>query len=317
MTKYILSDRPFREEFGEKMNEIDSDYHFVLEDDLTNSEDWKKVEITIGWRKDWNEQLLYEGTSLKWVQSISAGVDYLPLDQFKKYGIKLSSSSGVHAQSITDHLLAIIFMQSRGIFNAIQNQRHAKWQLASNYATLPDLRILIVGTGKIGQQLASYLEFFGAQPIGINTNGRTIDHFKETYSLNELPAQAKLADMVINILPLTEDTYHLYNADFFESMQASATFINVGRGPSVDTQALFRALQTKEIAFAAIDVFEEEPLPEDHPLWELENILITPHSSGFTPHFQKKFMAIFFNNFTNFVKEGQLKQNEVSLASGY
>ncbi|GMA54760.1 hypothetical protein GCM10025857_61170 [Alicyclobacillus contaminans] len=180
-----------------------------------------------------------------------------------------------------------------------------------------DLRILIVGTGKIGQRLASYLNFFENQPIGINTNGRTMEDFKNTFPLHQLEEQATMSDVVINILPLTDDTYHLYNKEFFQNMKDSATFINVGRGPSVDTQALHQALQNNEIAFAAIDVFEQEPLPADHPLWSLKNILITPHISGFTPHFQKKFMAIFFDNFTKFIKEGSLTENEVSLASGY
>ncbi|GMA71429.1 2-hydroxyacid dehydrogenase [Tetragenococcus osmophilus] len=267
--------------------------------------------------KSWDEKLLYEKTPLKWVQSISAGVDYLPLDQFRNYNIKLTNSSGVHAQAIADHLLAILFMQNRGFFSAIENQRHAKWEMADNYMNPQDLRILIVGTGKIGQRLASYLNFFENQPIGINTNGRTMEDFKNTFPLHQLEEQATMSDVVINILPLTDDTYHLYNKEFFQNMKDSATFINVGRGPSVDTQALHQALQNNEIAFAAIDVFEQEPLPADHPLWSLKNILITPHISGFTPHFQKKFMAIFFDNFTKFIKEGSLTENEVSLASGY
>ena len=298
MSKYILSDRPFRKEFNEKIAKIDSDYRFVLEDELVNDADWQNVEITIGWKKHWKDKLLYEGTPLKWVQSISAGVDYLPLVEFENYNVKLSNSSGVHAQAIADHLLAILFMQNRGIFSAIQNQRHAKWEVnGDDYAFMQDLRVLIVGTGKIGQRLASYLDFFYVKPIGINTNGREIEHFKETYSLSELDEQANKADVVINILPLTEDTYHLYNAEFFKNMKATATFINVGRGPSVATTDLYQALQEHEIAFAAIDVFEQEPLPADHPLWQLENILITPHISGFTPHFQKKFMKIFLLDF--------------------
>lgn len=318
MTKYILSDRPFREEFKEEITSIDSNYRFVLEDEITSDKDWQNIEITIGWNDRWKEKLLYEGTNLKWVQSISAGVDYLPLNEFKQYNIKLSNSSGVHAQSITDHLLAILFMQNRGIFSAIQNQLHADWKVnADSYTVIQDLRILIVGTGKIGQCLANYLDFFEAQPVGINTNGRKIEHFKETYPLNELDEQANKADVVINILPLTDDTYHLYNTKFFENMKSSSTFINVGRGSSVSTKDLYTALKEQEIAFAAIDVFEQEPLPDDHPLWKLENILITPHISGFTPHFQKKFMGIFLNNFTSLLQKGKLTENEVSLTSGY
>ena len=317
MTKYILSVRPFREEFQQKMKGIDPDYQFVTADGLNEADVWNNVEITIGWRKDWNEKLLFEGTPLKWVHSISAGVDYLPLTKFKNYGIQLTNSSGLHAQSIADHLLAIIFMQSRGIFTAIQNQLTATWDKNADYSYLYDLRVLIVGTGKIGQKLASYLDVFGCKPVGINTNERSIEHFTETYPLSELNQQASFSDIVINILPLTEDTYHLYNTEFFNSMKTTGTFINVGRGSSVDTGDLYAALKNKDINFAAIDVFEEEPLPSDNELWSLKNILITPHISGYTPHFQKKFMQIFLDDLSSFVNEGKLVENEVSLNSGY
>lgn len=100
-------------------------------------------------------------------------------------------------------------------------------------------------------------------------------------------------------------------------MKTTGTFINVGRGSSVDTEDLYAALKNKDINFAAIDVFEEEPLPSDNELWSLKNILITPHISGYTPHFQKKFMEIFLDDLSSFVNEGKLVENEVSLNSGY
>lgn len=316
MTKYILSDRPFREEFQANMQAINKEYQFVLAEDLAEK-DWTDIEITLGWKKAWNKKLLHDNTSLKWVQSISAGVDYLPLDEFRKYNILLTNASGVHAQSIADHLIAVLLMQSRGILSAIKNQLDAKWQASDNYSLLSDLRILIVGTGKIGQQLASYLNTFDNQPIGINTSGHAVKNFAETFSLKELFKKAAKADVIINILPLTEDTYHLYNTAFFENMKPSASFINVGRGGSVASDDLYQALKNKVIAFAAIDVFEKEPLPSDDPFWQLDNILITPHISGFTPHFQKRFMEIFLNNLASFNQEQKVTVNQVSLDSGY
>lgn len=317
MSKYILSTRPFREEFIRQMREISTDYQFVTKDEIHDSFDWNNVEITIGWSKDWRDKLLIPSTSLKWVQAISAGVDTLPLKEFAQHHIQLSNASGLHAQSITDHVLAILFMQSRGIFEAIRSQQKQIWQSELTINNLQDLRILIVGTGKIGQQLAKCLAFLNCRPIGINTNGRAIEHFHETYSIVELAPQTQKADIIINILPLTEDTYHLYDDDFFATMKQSATFINVGRGASVNTTALYQALVNHSIHFAALDVFEEEPLAEDDPLWTLENILITPHISGYTPHFQKAFMRIFIENFKSFHTTGNLSKNTVNIQSGY
>lgn len=317
MTKYILSTRSFREEFIRQMREISTDYQFITTEEIQSSFEWNKVEITLGWSKDWADKLLVPSTSLKWVQAISAGVDTLPLNEFAKYQIKLSNASGIHAQSITDHILAILFMQSRGIFEAINSQQQAHWQQDVTINNLQDLRILIVGTGKIGQRLAKCLEFLQCHPIGINTNGRAIEHFHETYSIVELAPQTQKADVIINILPLTEDTHHLYDDDFFATMKKSATFINVGRGASVDTTALYQALLDHSIHFAALDVFEEEPLPKEHPLWTLDNVLITPHISGYTPHFQKAFMRIFIENFKSFATTGHLIKNAVNIQSGY
>lgn len=100
-------------------------------------------------------------------------------------------------------------------------------------------------------------------------------------------------------------------------MKPSASFYNVGRGPSVDTAALTKALEKKQLAFAALDVFEEEPLPENDPLWHTENLLITPHISGHTPHFQKAFMDIFLANFQQFLTKQELVKNEINLNKGY
>ena len=316
MTNYILSSREFRDEYIQKIKDISSDYQFILEKDLKD-ENWNQVEITLGWSKKWEEKLLTQDSSLKWIQTISAGVDTLPLQKLVKHNIQLSNASGIHAHSISDHVLAILFMKNRGIFTALKNQQEKLWSESADIVDIKDLRILIVGTGKIGQQLAKDLNSFDVHPIGINTNGRDIDYFKQCHSLVELASQTKQADVIINILPLTEDTSHLYDQDFFNLMKPSASFINVGRGPSVDTDALYNTLKNKKISFAALDVFEEEPLPETSPLWNLTNLVITPHFSGYTPHFQKAFMPIFLTNLESYNKTGKLSKNKVDIQSGY
>lgn len=314
MKKIILATREFRDTY---VKQIEKDYQFLV---YTKDQaiDWSQVEITIGWKSEWKDYLLTEKTNLKWVQAISAGVDTLPLKEFAKYNIRLSNGSGIHAESITDHLLALLFMENRGIFQAIQQQRKQQWSPNTiHYTKLSDQEILIVGTGQIGQKLAQTLTFFGVSPIGINTSGHDVTGFEKTFALSDLHACAKTADCVINILPLTEETNHLYDAAFFAQMKPSASFYNVGRGPSVDTTALAKALEKKQIAFAALDVFEEEPLPENDPLWLIENLLITPHISGHTPHFQKAFMAIFLANLQQFLAKQELEKNEINLDKGY
>ncbi|OTN76966.1 hypothetical protein A5886_002045 [Enterococcus sp. 8G7_MSG3316] len=317
MTKIILATRAFREEFYQQIKTIAPDYQIVVDNGQTSFE-WDQVAVTIGWKHAWEKDLLTKDSHLAWVQSISAGVDTLPLDAFAQQHVLVSNGSGIHAQSITDHLLALLFMENRGIFDAIHLQQQQKWAPdAIPYAKLADKRILIVGTGQIGQQLAKSLMFFGVQPNGINTSGHAVEGFTETYPLADLFPQASKADYVINILPLTDETTHLYNQDFFDQLKSTASFYNVGRGPSVDTKALAAALKAKQFAFAALDVFEEEPLPSDDPLWSVENLLITPHISGHTPHFQNAFMEIFLTNLNSFVNDGTLNKNNIDLSKGY
>lgn len=315
MSKIILSSREFKEEWLAEIAKKAPEYHFTT---TTEKLDWSSVTLTIGWSKEWEEHLLSADSTLKWVQSISAGVDTLPLAKFREKNILLSNSSGIHAQAIAEHVLAAILMTTRGFTQTVKNQSLERWSAQDiHFRYLTEQEILIVGTGHIGQKLAELLQGLGAAPVGINTSGHPVAGFSKTYSLDQLEEVSQKADFVINILPLTPETTHLYDSDFFETMNPTGTFINVGRGASVDTSALVAALKNGQIQQALLDVFEEEPLPQGHPLWQLENCIITPHISGMTPHFQKAFMEIFLNNLSCFVTTGELAQNQVSLTEGY
>ncbi|WP_368252377.1 NAD(P)-dependent oxidoreductase [Enterococcus sp. 2201sp1_2201st1_B8_2201SCRN_220225] len=314
MTNYILSQRDFRPDLLEKIKEIAPNYRFETD---ASKVDWQKVKITIGWQKDW-QPLLEKNQNLAWIQSLSAGVDTLPLDTFQKRGILLSNASGIHTRSITEHLLACLLMDVRDFPKAIYNQQKQIWDKSNlHYGYLNEQKIVIVGTGQIGQTLAYSLESLGAQAVGINTSGHSVNNFAKTASIDHLAREVADADYVINILPLTEKTYHLYNHDFFAVMNSKAAFLNVGRGASVETAALTEALQNGQIRQAYLDVLEEEPLASNHPLWTMENCFITPHIAGMTPHFQNAFMDIFLANLESFVKDGSLVKNQVKLSAGY
>lgn len=173
--------------------------------------------------------------------------------------------------------------------------------------------MLIVGTGQIGQQLAKFAKGLNLQVYGVNTSGHVTEGFIECYSQKNMSKIIHEMSIVVNILPLTETTKHLYNQALFEKMAPETIFVNVGRGASVATNDLITALNNKTIAFAALDVFEEEPLPEDSPLWEMQNVLLTPHISGMTPKFKSKLLAIFIPNLNQFVTDQTLVKNQVSL----
>ncbi|MGM9902887.1 MAG: phosphoglycerate dehydrogenase [Enterococcus sp.] len=315
MTKKIIySDRSFRQEFIDEINRLAPEYTFKTK---LEAEDLPQVEISIGWNSMYQQELLAYN-HLKWVQAISAGVDYLPLAQFSKKGILVSNASGIHVESISEHVMGIILGYSRGLFQAQRAQIEQTWLGSSvHYQAVENKKLLIIGTGHIGKMLAKKATVFGIECYGINTTGHPVDGFKKTYSIDQLKNVLPTADIVVNILPLTEQTNGLFNQDVFNVFASHALFINVGRGASVKTEDLIKALQQEKLAFAALDVFEEEPLSKESPLWGMENVLVTSHIAGQTSHFQKKLMAIFLNNLKTYVAEKELSMNEIDLSEGY
>lgn len=315
MTKPIIFlQKTFRKEFIKKIQVIAPDYQ--IKTSLTEK-DIPDVEISVGWAKKFEDQLLAT-QQLKWVQSISAGVDYLPLDKFSEQDILLSNGSGIHALSISEHIIGVLLGYYRGLNEAVKKQSRNEWaQDSIHYDQLAGKNLLVVGTGHIGQQLSKSIHSLGINVYGINTTGHPADGFVETYSIKNMAKIVPEMDIVVGILPGTHETYHIFNSDIFEKMKKSAVFVNVGRGDTVHTKELITSLEEKHFAFAALDVFEEEPLPKESPLWEIDNILITPHISGMTVDFQNKFMKIFLANLKSYVSSKEISVNQVELKRGY
>lgn len=315
MTKPIIFlQREFRDEFIEKIQTLAPDYQIKTE--LTE-DDLPSVEISVGWPKKFSEQLL-SSDQLKWVQSISAGVDYLPLNDFSKREVLLSNGSGIHALSISEHIIGVLLGYYRGLNESVKKQEQKVWaQESIHYDQLSEKNLLVVGTGHIGQQLSKSIHSLGVNVYGINTTGHPAEGFVETYSIKNMAKIVPEMDIVVGILPGTHETYHIFNSDIFGKMKKTGIFINVGRGDTVHTKELISALEEKQFAFAALDVFEEEPLPENNPLWTFDNVLITPHISGMTVDFQNKFMKIFLANLKSYLSDGELSVNQVKLTRGY
>lgn len=315
MTKPIIFlQREFRDEFIEKIQILAPDYQIKTE--LTE-DDLPSVEISVGWPKKFSEQLL-SSDQLKWVQSISAGVDYLPLNDFSKREVLLSNGSGIHALSISEHIIGVLLGYYRGLNESVKKQEQKVWaQESIHYDQLSGKNLLVVGTGHIGQQLSKSIRSLGVNVYGINTTGHPAEGFVETYSIKNMAKIVPEMDIVVGILPGTHETYHIFNSDIFGKMKKTGIFINVGRGDTVHTKELISALEEKQFAFAALDVFEEEPLPENNPLWTFDNVLITPHISGMTVDFQNKFMKIFLANLKSYLSDRELSVNQVELTRGY
>ncbi|WP_211747062.1 D-2-hydroxyacid dehydrogenase [Paenibacillus sp. Marseille-Q4541] len=280
----------------------------------------REAEILVGWSKSKGhaDEMLHPDSKLKWVQTWSAGVDYLPQDKFKERNISLTNTSGIHAIPISEMILGMMLSLSRNLKIAAINQSKSNWDAKDDtMSELSGKTIVIVGVGEIGTATAKLAEAFGMNVIGVRRSGKEAPHVRKMVSMDGLEEVLSEGDYVVNILPLTDDTRHLFNKKTFAAMKKGSCFLNVGRGATVDTSALLHALQEKQIASAALDVFEEEPLPSDHPLWAMDNVLITPHVAGSTPYYNERAFEIFIENLTAYVKNETLPRNLVDYSRSY
>lgn len=290
----------------------------VFTPDTLSAEDWSQIDVILGW-SELGAKLLAGPNRVKFIQAMSAGVDYLPLTQLQAQGAVVANTSGIHAQGIAEHVLGGVLAYARGLRPVVKEtagewadtaRRHQIWEPAGTKA-------LIYGTGHIGQRTAQLLHAIGMTTLGISEHGQAKPHFDQVGVDADSAAFATQATVIVNIMPLTAATKHFFAAAYFQALTQQPLFVNVGRGPSVDTAALVEALQDGHLRAAVLDVFEQEPLPQDSPLYQLPNVLLTPHIAGTTPHKRAEVYEIFSENLIQFMKDGTLARNQIDYALGY
>ena len=263
-----------------------------------------------------------EMTQLKWVQYFSAGVERcLDNPVYREGAVMLTNMKGIYGPGIAEHVMAMMFSLSRGLHRFHPEQMQGKWNrgLARKYP-LQELRgktILIVGLGGIGSEIAWRANALGMRVIATRNSSRDKPAFVDYVGLSDdLLDLSKQADVVVNATPLTPATNNLFDKNFFEVLKPSAYFINIGRGKSVVTKDLVTALKSGKLAGAALDVIEPEPLPENHALWRLPNVIITPHISGYSDLVMARFWVFVRENLRRYVS-GEKMLNEVNIDKGY
>ena len=278
------------------------------------------ITILYGWDDDLGPQVIQDDhNQIHWLQTLSAGIDYLPLDLISSHHIKLTNSSGVFSDAIAESTIGYMLYFLRGFNEAVKNQAGHFWiqPARTELHNLSDQTVVIYGTGSIGQAIAKLLNGFGNQPIGINRSGHPVDGFQKAVSLAEDATVLADADIVINAMPATTETNHYFNASFFKQLDGLNIFINVGRGTAVDLPALEHALLYQNVLHAALDVFETEPFPQDAKLWDFPNVLLTPHLTGFSDNNLTRTFEIFQANLASYLKDGSLVRNLTDPLRGY
>lgn len=243
---------------------------------------------------------------LRWFHSFSAGVDNPAFRALLERGVLLTNSSGASSPSIAQYVLAMMLRAVKPLDAWSEAQRERRWQ-AVPAGELTGRTAGIVGVGHIGAEVARLAKACGMRTIGCRRSARRprfVDELLPPERLRDLLARA---DFVVLALPLSAQTAGLIGARELSAMQPHAWLINVSRGQVIDEAALVRALETRSIAGACLDVFHQEPLPAGHALWSLPNVVITPHNSGFSPLNVERATEIFLDNLARFVTKRPLR----------
>lgn len=255
--------------------------------------------------------------NLKYIFLTSTGVDYLDLKYIiNERNIKITNAHGAYGPPIAEWVLYnILQLEKLDRFN-LKNQSNKKWIPRKNSGQLYNKKALILGTGAIGNETAKRLKAFDVETIGFNTSGRSVEHFDKVLNREKLFEILPEVEYVISTLPGTEKTKKFIDEEFISKMNKNALIINISRGMVIDEKAMIKALKEERIRGAALDVFEVEPLPETSPLWEMENVYISPHISYSSEDFEERMLSAAMDNLTN-LKEGKELLNIISLKKGY
>jgi len=241
------------------------------------------------------EALLSRADDVALFASTYAGYDHLPLSALAERGVALTTASGVHGPNVAEHVIGAWLSAARGFATARRRQDESVWQ-AFQATDFAGSRVCVVGLGAIGKAIVDRLDGFDVETVGVRHSPEKGGPTDDVYGYDDVHEAVVDARYVALACPLTGTTRGLFDTGLFRTMHPDGVLVNVARGAVVDTDALVTALQRNQIGGATLDVTDPEPLPNDHPLWGFENVLVTPHNAGHTPSYYDRLADIVAEN---------------------
>lgn len=294
-----------------QIREVSSDLEILIDENVLEA--IPDVDILIAGK--FNREVLAKARKLKWIHAMAAGVDRLLFPEFCDSDIILTNSSGIHPIPISEHAFGMMLMLGRKLNFAMKSQSKKTWEVPQP-TELYGKVLGVVGFGSIGERIGCLGKCFGMYVIGLKRNVTQSEHAHEILPPERLHDLLRRSDFVVIALPLTEETQHLIKEKEFNLMKKTAFIINISRGKIICEKDMIEALQTGKIAGAGLDVFEEEPLPLESPLWSMDNVIATSHYAGSTPEYFNRAIDIFCENLKRFLK-GEPMLNVVDKKKGY
>ena len=242
-------------------------------------------------------------TNLKYIQLTSVGFDRVPFEEIKSRGIVIHNARGVYSVPMAEWALARILEHYKHLRCFDIAQRSARWEKDRTLKELNSSKAAIIGAGNIGQEVAKRLSAFGVSVIGYDVFLGTRPFFEDVHHVNSLLSEVSQHDIIVLTAPLTDETRHMISKPILEGMKDESILVNIARGGLVDTDALVEVLSERSNIFAALDVFEEEPLPATSPLWALPNSAVSPHNSFVSDGNNERMFNVIYNNLKAFLEK--------------
>lgn len=289
---------------------------FVFENALT-IEELQKADVLVTYGEDLDDDNIQFAKNVKWIFVASAGVEKMPAQAIIDRGIVVSNVRGIHKTPMAESILAHILAIKRALPWMYEQQKKSEWSKRAKQTELRDSTALILGPGAIGGEIGRLLQAFGVKTIGCNRSGKEVAFMDDMVSFNGLLDVLPKADIVISVLPKTSETTHLLKEAHFKAMKNKVIFMNFGRGNLVDESVLIQAIENSEIGYTVLDVFEEEPLTADNPLWTLPNVIVSPHVSSYSARYVERSLEIFKPSLVKWLDGERDLENVMDLSRGY
>lgn len=257
---------------------------------------------------------LKEAVNLKWLQTRSSGVDKYTAPGVLREGVVLTSGTGAYGTAVAEHAFGMMLGAMKTFPQYRDNQHASLWRPEDEVKSPEGLDILILGTGDLGSAFGRFCKAFGAHTIGVRRDkSKPAEGIDEMHGMDEIDELVAKADVICSMLPHSDEMVGYFDYSRFMTMKKDAIFINVGRGPIVDADGLYRALEEGQLFGAALDTLDPEPFPKEHPLWRQQRVFITPHTAG-GDHLEstvRKVNAIALENLRAYLEGRPLKNRKL------
>lgn len=316
---YIVSTLGLEEEYREMLRKECSHYQVLHVPDLTalSKEQMEETEILFTYGYDMPVELICQMKKLRWVHSGQAGIDTMPKELLSEMGVFVSNSRGINSITIAEYVMCMLLNLERNAFAFYDAGKRQEWDMKTHLDEVYGKKLTILGMGKVGMEVAKRAGGFGMEITGVNLVPVETPYLDKMLTTDQMTEGIEDCDYLVICMPLTKETYHMADRSFLSHMKASAVLMNVGRGPIVKTEDLAIALREGKLRMAILDVLEEEPLPQDSPLWKLENLWITPHIAGDRQKsYMPRMMRILCDNLNKYPDFEQM-ENPVNVKLGF